>query len=222
MKMIKHKIPMNRQERRILIFTLVKLRFNRLSAADKATLARHVTGKMTNNANFPNPTPSLSDLADAAKALDDTQAVLDGSKQKTLARNTAETKLDKMMRQLQSYVSMIAAGDRQIILSSGMDVRSPRTVKQKPEAVTGITLKLGQFPGSIDIKWQGQGRGCLYKVFASTNPQDEASWKFMDSTSKQRITIEGLEGGLVYYFRIVCLNTAGKGPHSEVYSMKAY
>jgi hypothetical protein len=101
-------------------------------------------------------------------------------------------------------------------------VRSPRTAKQKPEAVTGITLKLGQFPGSLDLKWQGQGRGCWYKVFTTTNPQDKASWKFMDSTTKQRITIEGLEGGLVYYFRIVCLNTAGKGPHSEAYSMKAY
>jgi hypothetical protein len=222
MRKIKLAVPNNRSERRTLIFMLVKLRFNRLSAVDKASLAQHVIGKMTNNPHFPNPTPSLANLSSAAKALADKQAEMDGSKVKTEARNRAEDNLDKMMRQLQSYVSMIANGDRQIILSSGMDVRSPRTVRQKPGAVTDITIKLSQFPGSIDIKWKGQGRNCVYRVWATTNPQDNTSWKLLNSTTRQRITIDGLESGVVYYFRIVCFNSAGEGPHSEVYSIKAY
>jgi hypothetical protein len=203
MRKIKLPRPKNRSERRILIFMLVKLRFNRLSAADKATLARHVISKMTDNPRFPNPTPSLTALSVAAQALTDAQAGLDGSKAKTVARNTAEAMLDNMMRQLQSYVSMMANGDRLVILSSGMDVRSPRTVKQVPVAVTEVTLKLGQFPGSIDIKWKRQGRDCIYKVFATANPLDEASWKNAGDTTRQRVTIKGLESNVIYHFRIV-------------------
>jgi hypothetical protein len=222
MRKTKITTPVNRSERRVLIFTLAKLRFNRLSASDKVGLAAHVIGKMTNNPHFPNPTPSLAALDTAAQGLFQAQAALDGSKIKTVERDTAEAALDKLMSRMQSYVNMVADGDRAIVLSSGMDVRNARTKKQTPEAVEAITLKLGMFEGSMDVKWKGQGRGCVYQIFATKNLHDESSWKFMDSTSKQSITITGLESGELYYFRILCQNSAGKGPYSQPYGKRVY
>jgi hypothetical protein len=212
----------NRSQRRTIILVLAKLGFNRLNPSDKVSLARHVILNMTDNPNFLNPVPSIPSVIAAANALHTTQAALDGSKLKTALRNTAEEALDKKMRQLQAYVISVADGDKGIILSSGMDLADERTKMALPGSPTSITLKLGMFEGSIDIRWKGFKRSRLYRVEMSTSPMQEDSWELAGTTTKQKITISKLKSGEVYFFRIICTTSAGDGPPSERHAIKVY
>src|SRR6266496_2905656 len=86
---------MNRKQRRILVFFLVKLGFKDLPVDKRLTKARHIVKKMTGNANFPSPFPSLAAVADIINALAAAQVALDGSKIKTTKRNIALKALNR-------------------------------------------------------------------------------------------------------------------------------
>src|SRR6186713_1134482 len=59
----------NRKERRLIIFFMVKLGLSKLSPLEKASLAKHIVEKMTGNANFTTPSPTLVSLDAAADAV---------------------------------------------------------------------------------------------------------------------------------------------------------
>jgi hypothetical protein len=212
----------SRKERRIFILFMTKLGLGELNPAGKAILARRIISRMTNNPNFPAPTPTLASLEAAAQTLEEKVAAMDGSKLKLLSRNAAEEALDIKMRQIQGYVESVANNNPSIILSAGMGVRNPNAPIGIVGPVERITIKLGRSVGSVDIKWKPVIRRTMYKVEASTTPDNESSWKRVAFTSKSKTTIEGLESNTIYYFRITCFRPAGAGPKSELFCIRVY
>jgi hypothetical protein len=212
----------NRRMRRVVIFFMVKLGANGLKPSDKVSLTRHIVQNMTGNANFPTPSPTMVQLTAAADALEAAQAALDGTKAKTLARNAAEEALMIKLRQIQGYVDSTASGNKEVILSSGMDFNDPRTTVGKLGPVTDLTAKLGEFPGSIDLRWKGFKKKVSYRIYASNSMFPIQEFQLVGETTKQKITISDLQSNQVYSFRITCLTTAGEGPESETISIRVY
>lgn len=49
-----------------------------------------------------------------------------------------------------------------------------------------------------------------YQIFAyATDPEDAAAWQLLGFTSKSRYTVEALESGTFYWFRVQALGRKG-------------
>lgn len=206
----------------MLIFFLIKLGLSKKTPTAKASLARHIIGLMTGNANFATPSPTLASIGLAADVLDAAEAAMDGSAIKTDERNIAQAALVNKLNQLQGYVESIAGNNTSIILSAGMEVRSPRTVTGLLGPVTDLTYKLGLFPGSVDINWKGIKNSKLFIVEARLQNLPLMEWDFVGETTKSKITISGLQSNTTYEFRIACISSAGPGPYCDPFVIRAY
>ena len=92
--------------------------------ADKVAKALLLETKMTGNANFPTPDPTLVDLKTGREKLEVAMvAAANGDHVRIFERNVAEVELDQLIVRLAMYVSNVAQGDPLIILSSGFDLR---------------------------------------------------------------------------------------------------
>jgi hypothetical protein len=79
---------------------------------------------MTDNENYPTPTPTLKtvDTAFSAYKVATAEAV-QGGKEKTAARDARRAELVSLLRQLANYVSATANGDLETLISSGFPIQ---------------------------------------------------------------------------------------------------
>jgi hypothetical protein len=205
----------NRRERRVVIFLLVKLGFSNLTPLQKVKLTRHIIEKMTGNANFTTPTPTLASVGLAADAVEDAENALDGTKAKTSVRNTAVRALNAKMRLLQGYVESASNNDPDIILTSGMAVRHARTKVGILPAPVGITAKSTEVEGQVKLKCQAVPKKAIYRVEAAPDFGGPLVWQVVAESTKATILINNLNPGQRYYFRIYAVNAAGASGSSE-------
>lgn len=184
----------------------VKLGLNHLNAQDLMAFANTVKTAMTGNASFATPNPTLA----AFGTLITTAAT------KTAAYNTAKAAADSALAdrdaalaalrtafsQLGDYVQNQAAGDAVKIESAGMPVRAtpaPAAMTQ----VQDLALSAGDLPGSVDGMWTPVAGAHGYEVQVSTgDPNAEATWAFVRSTSKSSVTLSGLTSGAKAWVRV--------------------
>ena len=114
--------------------------------------ANHIIEKMTGNATFPTPEPTLEAVQEATdaymNALDNFQ---DGSREDTVRKNHLRIALEDLLWQLADYVSQVSQGDKARMLSSGFDL------SKKPEPFgplskpTNLVVKPGSNKGSVEL-----------------------------------------------------------------------
>jgi len=202
--------------------SFVKLSFINLKPTEKVDKATKIVNHMTGNANFATPAPTLPVVQAAADALNTALLNLDGNTEKTAIKNMAEAELDSLVNSLGGYVQAASEGDEVKILSSGFEVRKQRTPATVLGPVAGLTIKLGANPGEVVFKWKGIKGGNLNAVVYAENPVEGAEMRPIAQTTKSRITISNLQRGVVYYFRIAVINSAGIGPWSEAIAIRVY
>lgn len=160
---------------------------------------------MTGNANFPVPTPALADIQTKLDEFETLAvAALDGTKRDRYVRDEAAKELKDMLRILANYVAMTAAGNGDVILSSGFDIRNeaepvpPLTV---PDALKALRSSHG---GVIDLDWEVVPNAVSYQVMMTTNDpsQVDAVWTTVAVTSKSKAEINNLMPGQYYWFRV--------------------
>lgn len=224
----------------------VKLGFSRLTTAEKLLKARTIVTAMTGNPNFltPPPTPDLLVVTASTDALElAAQNAAKGGTDKTLIKNVAEDELNNLMSQLADYVQVASAGDPVIIESSGMDVKSSATPPQLLGAVLGPVAKVAGNPGEINILWDKLEGAKSYVVEmlvtikdgtvvdpipdpggegeVVTESESGSEWMRIDTVTKSKLLVQGLQTGVVYSFRIAGINGAGQGNYSQTVSSVA-
>ena len=225
----------------------VKLGFARLSVANKILTARSVVNQMSGNASYPTPQPALADVTAAADNLEKAaQEALKGGTDKTLAKHLAEDALNQLMSQLQDYVQVASQGDPIIIESSGMEVRKERTPASLPPAVLDARANVGGNPGEINLIWGSVATAKSYVVEMQLPQEKEEplppipdaieddgtavmtetetatqQWIRIDTVTKRKLTVKGLNTGTVYSFRMAAINAAGQGAYSQSVSSVA-
>jgi len=202
----------------------VRLGFTRATPTVLVDKGRTIVSKMTDNITYPTPIPALAAVTAACDALDTANQahLFNGGKLEREARDTAYTALKDLLRELGGYVQALSGGDKDKILSAGMDVRQgPAPIGQLP-APGNVRALVTPYAGRIDVKWNGVRGRSLYEVYVCDgDPNVAASWSMLALTSKNRFVAEGLTSDRVYYFRVVAQGAAGASPVSDLAKAKA-
>lgn len=194
---------------------LVKLGFTTLSVPDKILKTRSIVTLMTGNASFTTPNPALAAVTTAANALETAfNDAADGGKTKTAIMHSKETKLNGLMSQLAAYVQEASGGVELVILSSGMEVRSPKTPPQELSAPLNLEALTGEFEGEITLRWKRVAKAKAYLIQKSAD--GATGWENLNITSTKAVAaINGLNSGSKLWFRVCAVGAKGNSPWSD-------
>jgi len=184
---------------------VLKTGIARLNSRTLILFARKLINRMTGNAAFADPQPALADIQ---TKLDEyvslAVAADDGTKKDRVDRDVAGDELKGLLRILASYVSMTAAGEASIILSSGFDTRNesePLPPVSIPAALKA--LRSGK-DGIVDVDWDAVTDAVSYQVMMTTDDPSSiaAVWTSVAVTSRSQAEISGLVPGVYYWFKV--------------------
>ncbi len=168
---------------------------------------------ITGNANFPNPTVEMPAFSIAIEELKIAQLdAATGDRTKIAFRNGKDIVVRVMMRMLADYVNSAAAGDKDIILSSGFDVRSTPTPPQELDAPEKVEVLSSKTTGAMVVKAK-RVKGA--KSYVAQYAQEGTPNWLSTFSSLSKITVEGLAPGTTYSFRMACVNSKGQSKWSQ-------
>jgi hypothetical protein len=197
----------------------IKLNIRNLSVPDKVVRGRQIVTAMTNNANFSNPHPSLSEVAASLTALEQAHTSLQGVKAdvkaKTVAQEDAEAGVDKILGQLAAYVESIAGDDEKIITSAGLAMKLSRSAPSFLPPPDGLHATAGDHDGVIELSWKKVTNAKSYTVQLSPDPPTSESWTHAAIATSTFSSIEKLTSGKRYWFRVAAVGTLGQSGWSE-------
>lgn len=176
--------------------------------------AIHVIDCMTDNPNYPDSLPLLTDVSTARTKFEKSAAdALNGGHLDIVKKNGYRKTLEEKLKILQLHVQMNCKNDLSILLSSGFDSKresSPIGILPKPSNVKVVP---GPFSGSIKLSLDPIDGAHTYVYKITEMPVTEQSnWEIY--LGKKSKIIKDLVPGKQYAFQV-----AGKGSaDDEVYS----
>ncbi len=207
-------IKINLFLKHLLKMAVILIGFKNHSDESLVVEAGQIKFSMTNNAHFPSPVPTLTELKDTT---DEYSAALDNmgnGANATLLKNEKRKKLEDTLKRLGLYVETVADGNEVIAESSGFKLRnkpSPVGVLPKPANFKVIPAPAkGSVKLSID-KIHG-AKTYLFEYKLNANATDDRWINILDSQSS--LVISNLLSGQEYIFRVVGI---GSNP-TRVYS----
>lgn len=181
-----------------------------------STFAKSIVTAMTDNASFPNPTPTLVAFSADIAALDTAEAsVLSRTKGAAEARDVKVAALRADLAHLKAYVQQVTDANpgtaESIIQSAGMSVkktavRTKSELEANPGSVSGTASLIAKAAGArASYEWQ-------YSI-------DQKTWTSAPSTLQAKTVVLGLTPAVVYFFRFRPVTKAGEGNMSQVVSL---
>jgi hypothetical protein len=161
--------------------------------------ANHIVEVMTNNANYPNPDPSLATITGSIKDLATSQAAaLARTHGAATTRNEKRAVLVTQFEQLKGSIQKVADANQEnaasIIESAGLTVR--KTVVRKPRAFEAAP---GPVTGSAKLVAPSAGRRAAYEWEYSVD--GGKTWLPAPATLQARTIVTGLPPGSTVSFR---------------------
>ena len=197
----------------------VRLNLRSLSVPAKIAKGRHIVTSMTDNKNFPNPTPPLTEVTAALDALEEAFAQMQASRAKvtalTVTQDNAEAKLDQTLTQVAAYVESVAGRDDTLITSVGMELKSTPSTTTLPSVPQAVTAAAGDHDGELVLSWKSVPRAKSYVIESSTDPATVTSWEHVGIATSATKTITGLKSGTRFWFRIAAVGAGGQSGWSE-------
>jgi hypothetical protein len=198
----------------------LKINFSRSTDTVVDLLTAYILICMTGNTYFPNPTPTLTQLAESLSSF--RNALEDAKTRASLAiaqKNAARRELESLLKALGLYIMSIANGDVVALASTGYPmtkVPGPRTISNPGF----VSLEKGDSSGEMvaSIKPDKPSPGYIYQI-SSTDPaaEGETVWNSFGSTAnKCRFT--GLVPGSKYWVRVIAIGARSQMAYSPVSS----
>lgn len=201
---------------------MAKIRLNLadLSVQEKLAKAQQIITSLTGNESFPSLTPPLTSLVSAMGDLktadDEVQRIRQTAKEKTNMRNLKEDRLDLVLTQTAAFVESVAGDDEQLILSAGMDIRTPGVaMTDSPRQPQGLTATAGDHDGEIDLSWDTVSGAKSYVIEQSGDPVTPTTWAHGGVSTRSFYTTNQLTSGARYWFRVAAVNNNGQSGWSD-------
>lgn len=206
-------------------FAAVILGLIGLTAKALVEKGRNCVDMLTGNASFTFPAGFLASITAACNTLEQAneEVLFYGGKVNYDAKRKAERALADLIRELAGYVQAQSGGDPTKILSAGFDYRKKGQPVDKLSTPENLRAVLTTFIGTADLRWNLVDDANNYQVFLNgVDPEKEDSWEMVAFTSKSRYTVEGLESGRFYWFRVQAIGRKGLlSPVSQVLKARA-
>jgi len=205
----------------------VNLGFTRYSDENVLVIAQTVLAAMTDNANFPEPTPILTEFKDVVDEFADklSDARKRGSPYDTAAKNEARRVLEDNLAELGFYVNKVAKGNLPAMLSSGFPVSKYRNKVLSPEIVRNLIVTDGRHRGEMVLSFDKLPSILFYEYrYSSEKDEDgEVDWgeELILTTSSRNNLIKPVTPGQTYYLSARATNTKGTGDWSDTVSWMA-
>lgn len=197
----------------------IKLALAGVNAAALIEKCGTLITKLTDNANFPSPTPSLAELTAAVTELTSaTIAASKGDRELILVRREQEIVVANMIRNLAGYVTMTADGNGAKIASAGFELvklPEPQPAISRP---VDFKAQRGAHTGEVELSWRLVRNAATYVVEMTTgDPQlPETTWATAAITTKVKIKFSDLNVGQFYYYRVKAIGRNSESPFSDI------
>lgn len=187
----------------------ISFRFVKLRVLLFIAFCQNVVIQMTNNLNFPKPSPDLTDVTAAIDRLVLlAQTALDRSRQAIIDRNLAHSALLALMRPLAAYVQSQCQNNLSILNSSGFEaVKAPTPIGDLPTPKTPIVVH-AKLSGMINCR-TGKINGAYaynWRVALASAPTVDVQTA---QTAGSRHAFKGLTPGQTYLVQVNALGALG-------------
>jgi hypothetical protein len=200
----------------------IKFNLSSLSIPEKLARAQQLVAALTGNPNFTSPHPPLAEVTAAIEELEAAanaaQAARQEAKARTATQNAKEDAFDQILVQLVAHVESVAGNNQEIIMSAGLDVRGaggPSHTPSTPSFSISLTATVGDHDGEIDLSWDTVRGARSYVVQRSPDPPSEPTWTHSGVSTRSRTTVEGLNSGTRYWFRVAAITASGQSAWSN-------
>jgi hypothetical protein len=181
--------------------------------------AQSIHDHITGNASFTTPNPTMlvfqGHIDDAAAAMVTAEAAIVTARMAVQAKRLAMDALNNDTAFLAAYVDNASLGDEEKIVSSGFQLRAPKTQLSLPPAPLMVEVFAGEFQGQLLMRCQPVANVRMYEYQTTLDPNTESSWVTRGSSSRSSMEVNDLTSGDYCWVRIRALNTAGAGPWSS-------
>jgi hypothetical protein len=180
----------------------------------------NVITKMTGNATYMTPNPSLMDL----------QTLLTNSQTKNAAYVAAKTAADQALVERDvakkaladayeleaAYVQNQSAGDEVKILSAGYEVRATAAPIGPVGQVLNVAVTEGDGEGSVDVQHDPVNGGNSYEtaVYIGNEPST-GTYTTASQQTASKTTLTGLTSGTRIWVKVRAIGAQGPGPWSD-------
>ena len=189
------------------------LNFAKLSDGNLEAIALSIIDKMTDNANFPNPTPAITDVtAVVMEYTNALSAAKNRGKAEVELKNIKKDAMIPVLVSLAAYVTFIANGNRNIIATSGFSITKDSKTSQTMSIPAKFSVGMGKTTGEAISSVAGVRGVKKYVHQYTSDPLTQASVWTSAYVSKRSYTFTGLDSGKKYWFRVAAL---GKGDQIE-------
>ena len=197
----------------------ITMGFNSLSGPAFASISGGIADAMTDNAYYVNPDPVITVIQ---QQLSD--YLISASVAQNRDRDAVQTKLvtrqllTGSLKTLGKYVTLIADGDRQMLISSGFVLNKRGDVVPPLARPENIQVTDGLNPGSafVSVNSVKQAKSYLYQF--TMDPITEKSVWTTESGTGKSFTFTNLQRNLRYWFRIAAVGSRGQLVYSDVIS----
>ncbi len=184
-----------------------RINFSKVKDHELAHVAQNIVNKMTINAHFSQPTPTLLSIQTTISTYSD--ALLkakDGSKQDTAYKNACRLNLENSLSSLGSYVNLTAEADLVKLESSGFPlskIPEPIGILEAPT----ITVTYGKNPGEIHIECSVIHKASGYIILYSPvpGPADNNEW-YNKQWSSSKGTLTQLKSETKYVIKAAAMS----------------
>ncbi|MBL0310106.1 MAG: fibronectin type III domain-containing protein [Bacteroidetes bacterium] len=195
----------------------VKLGFYGLTVPEQSLRLIHIIKEMTGNVNFPNPSPTLAVMLQAARDLSKAYEMSrNRDKEQVAIMNLRRAELLELVRQLGAYVQMASMGDVEKILSSGFGVAELPAARPPVAQVQKIRVRQWSSLGSLRAIWGKVTAAEAYEVQLSDSGPEDKFFKHYITVIGSRLTIKDLVPGKIYWVRVRAVGRRGAGLWSNV------
>ena len=170
-------------------------------------------------ANFKDPNPEIAVLLESIHQYSDAlTAAGNGDRLLIAHKNKCRKELEALLRELAAFVTMVAKGDREILISSGFDLVKEAEPKPAVTAPTNIAVSSGNNPGEVVIKATGARHVKHYRYEYTVGPLTETSVWTGKQNSKGKSLFQGLKPATEHFFRAAALGKDDSVAYSKVVS----
>jgi len=199
----------------------ISLGLSKMPIMAKIAKSKMIIQKMTGNANFATPNPSLIDVTASITAAETAKTNADAaqatSTELKVIEHQKEKALDLSLTHLANYVEVQANDNAAVIESAGMTPASKPTHVGELDAPQGLAVTSGDDAGELDSHWDGVRGAKSYIIQLNiVDPLKEADWKEAALPTKSTCGLKNLVSGTRYWVRVAAVGSAGKSGWSDV------